>query len=418
MKSIRICTLLIFLFAAGSMELGSQVDKPDYTKLTGSVFFPEPSDPFHEPQVRELKLPTIPGAESIWGSTGRDSRGHIWIGVSTRRPGTGAHLLEFNPKTDSVKDYGSVIDQLRRSGLYEEGAGQIKIHSKIVQAADGWLYFASTDEEGEDFATSTLPKNGGHLWRIYPGNKNWEHLFAAPEAIIAVSGVGRFIYALGYWDHVLFQHDTRTKQTRRIVVGSADGHVSRNFLADDRGHAFVPRITKRADGTYNAALIEYDEQLNEIGSTGLQYYLGKEPPEDNHGIVGIAYLPDRRMMFTTHLGQVYEITPVEGGPARVTAMGWMHPEGEAYAPGLYALGGKMWLAGITQRGRIFDWVVRNFSVIPPRSLAFRIALGSLKDVLLYGSITTDDLGRIYAVGWTAEGRGVFRPLVLMLTPAR
>jgi hypothetical protein len=60
--------------------------------------------------VRELKLPDIPDTESIWGSTGRDSRGHIWIGVSMRRFGTGAHLLEFDPKADIWQDHGSVID--------------------------------------------------------------------------------------------------------------------------------------------------------------------------------------------------------------------------------------------------------------------------------------------------------------------
>ena len=325
MKLIPTCTFLVLFFTTGLAEQTSQISKSDYAQLTGSVFFPEPSNPFHAPKVRELRIRPIPDAESIWGSTGRDSRGHIWIGVSTRRRGTGAHLLEYDPKANFVIDHGSVLDQLRSLGLYEPGMGQIKIHSKIVQASDGWLYFASTDEEGEDFASSTLPKNGAHLWRIFPGRKSWEHLLAAPEAIIAVSGVGRFIYALGYWDHVLFQYDTQMGQSRKTVVGSSDGHVSRNFLADIRGHAFVPRVTKHDNGTYTAALVEYDENLNEIGATELEYYLGKQHPEDNHGIVGIAYLPDRRMMFTTHRGQIYEITPVREGPAQVKGIGWLHP---------------------------------------------------------------------------------------------
>lgn len=418
MRLILTWTFLFLLFSTGAPEQNAQVELSDYAELTGSVFFPEPSDPFHAPNIRELRMRPIPDSESIWGSTGRDSRGHIWIGVSTRRSGTGAHLLEYDPKGNFLTDHGSVLDQLRRLGLYEAGQGQIKIHSKIVQASDGWLYFASTDEEGEDFASSTLPKNGARLWRIYPGEKDWEHLFAAKEAIIAVSGAGRFIYALGYWNHVLFQYDTQTKLHRKIVVGSTDGHVSRNFLADMRGHAFVPRVTKNANGTYTAALIEYNEGLNEIGATELRYYLGKQSPEENHGIVGIAYLPDHRMMFTTHRGQLYEITPAEAGPSRVRAMGWMHPEGEAYAPGLYAFGGDAWIAGITQRDGIFEWVVRNFSPDPPLSKSFRINLGPLQRVLLYGSITTDDTGRIYAVGWTANEAGGQRPLILQITPAR
>ena len=389
----------------------------DYAALTNSVFFPEPANPFQPPQVRELKLPEIPEAESIWGATGRDTRGHIWIGVSTRRDGTGAHLLELDPKTDAWTDHGNVVDQLKRAGLYSQGKGQIKIHSKIIQAEDGWLYFASMDEEGENPVGSVLPKNGSHLWRIHPVRGNWEHLFAAPEGLVGAGGVGRFVYALGYWNHVLYQYDTRSRQKRRVLIGAVDGHVSRNFLADIRGHAFVPRVTKRADGTYAAALIEYDAQLKQIGVTELQYYLANGSPEQNHGIVGIAYLPDRRLAFTTHRGQIYEITPADTGPAIVTARGWMHPSGEAYAPGLYAFGGDAWISGITQRGAAFEWVVRNLAD-PGTARAFPIGVGSLRNVLLYGSVTTDNAGRVYAVGWADNGRGGQRPLVLQITPSR
>jgi len=55
-----------------------------YAELTGSVFLPAPADPFRAPTVRELRLPEIPGATSVWGATGRDARGRIWVGVSTR----------------------------------------------------------------------------------------------------------------------------------------------------------------------------------------------------------------------------------------------------------------------------------------------------------------------------------------------
>jgi len=402
--------VVLFLTIALACAQDSPANENGYAQLTGSVFFPEPTNPFSPPRVSELKLPDISGARSVWGATGRDTRGHIWIGVSMSGSRTGAHLLEYDPGCDLWTNHGSVIDHLSRS----DGIGQMKIHSKIVQASDGWLYFASMDEEGENAQSSTLPKNGGHLWRIFPGKKNWEHLFSVPEAIIAVSGVGRYIYALGYWDHVLFRYDTQTKQSRRITVGSSDGHVSRNFLADIRGHAFVPRIMKQVDGTCSAYLVEYDNQLNEIGETVLDYYLGKGSPEQNHGIVGIAYLPDHRMMFTTHLGQLYEITPNDSGPALVQAMGWIHPSGSVYAPGLYALGGNTWIGCITQRGQTFEWVVFDSANPTKPSQAFPIELGSLRSVLLYGSITTDDAGRIYAVGWASGGP---RPLILQITPA-
>ena len=50
--------------------------------------------------------------------------------------------------------------------------------------------------------------------------------------------------------------------------------------------------------------------------------------------------------------------------------------------------------------------------------AFPIDIGSLQNVLLYGSITRDDAGRMYVGGWTAAGeRGrARRPLLLQITP--
>src|SRR4029077_14421392 len=130
---------------------------------------------------------------------------------------------------------------LSRAGLLRVGEHQAKIHSKIVQGPDGWLYFASMDEEGEKDDGSALPKWGGHLWRLRLSTNRWEHLLSTPEALLAVGGGDRFIYALGYFDHVLYEFDTRTGEIRHVRVGAVDGHISRNVLVDYRGHVFVPR---------------------------------------------------------------------------------------------------------------------------------------------------------------------------------
>ena len=53
-----------------------------------------------------------------------------------------AHLLQYDPETDAWEDRGSVVDQLRAAGRHRQGEGQIKIHSRIITADDGWLYFA------------------------------------------------------------------------------------------------------------------------------------------------------------------------------------------------------------------------------------------------------------------------------------
>ena len=44
------------------------------------------------------------------------------------------HLLQYDPETDAWHDRGAVIEQLQAAGLYHQGEGQIKIHSKELAA--------------------------------------------------------------------------------------------------------------------------------------------------------------------------------------------------------------------------------------------------------------------------------------------
>jgi hypothetical protein len=384
-----------------------------FEEMTGSVFSAVRGDPLQPPRLRELAIPAIPDGTSIWGATGRDLRGHIWVGVSAQSQGMSAHLFEYVPDQDQWFDRGGVVEQLQAAGLHRAGEGQVKIHSKIIQASDGWLYFASTDEEGETADGSIPPKWGGHLWRFHPSDQVWQHLEATPEGLVAVSGVGRYVYALGYFGHVLYQYDTETATTHRVAVGSVGGHVSRNFVAAVNGHAFVPRLTS-SGGSIAVELVEYDAALQPIGSTTLEHYLGESSPDSNHGIVGLVYLPDGRMLFTTHLGQLYLMNPQGPGPAQVTPLGWMHPDGPAYAPSLFHSGGG-WVAGVVQRGRDFDWVVKNIE--SRLSQSYRLDLPEMRNVLLYGSVTRDNAGRAYLVGWAGKDDGGQRPLVLQVAPA-
>jgi hypothetical protein len=381
-----------------------------YEERIGSFFGPAPATPIEAaPPTRELPLPAFTDATAIWGSMGRDLRGRIWIGVSASAPGMSAHLVQYDPEADVMRDRGAVVDPLKAAGLHRAGEGQIKIHSRIITADDGWLYFASTDEDGEQEDGTVLPRWGGHLWRVDPDSGGWQHLLTASEGLVAISGVGRYVYVLGYWNHVLYQFDTATGKSKRTVVGSVGGHVSRNFLADVNGHAYVPRATRSSQGKVTAALVEYDSGLQELAATPLEYYLGDE---DNHGITGLAYLADGRMVFTTHRGYLYLIEPQAGRAAKVSPLGWFHPRPETYAPSLFSVDGRRFLAGVTQREGRFDWVV--FDLQTRRSTAHLLDTKNLKEVLLYGSISRDKAGRFYVGGWAANPAGRERPLLLQV----
>ena len=386
-----------------------------YEELTGSVFTSVVGDPFRVPKVQILQAPDFPGAVSIWGSTGRDRRGHIWFGFSACCGGDSARLYEFDPQNEVWRDHGSVIDHLKAAGLYRQGEKQIVIHSRIVPAPDGRLYFVSTDSEGEKEDGSMLPRWGGHLWSIDPETGKWRHLMAVPEGLIATAGVGRFVYALGYWNHILFQYDTVSGAIRRSEIGSVGGHISRNFISDIRGHVFVPRVRRETDGSLSASLVELDSELRERAATPLDAYFGRGTPENNQGITGLAYLRDGRIVFVTSRGFLYVLdnpkTPDE--PRGVRAVGWMHPQGEAYTASLYSLGDNANIAAIFARPGGYEWTVMDLRA--GTSAAFPIDTKELKDVLLYGSIARDNSGRAYAVGWYSIPRGK-GPLVLQIDP--
>ena len=370
---------------------------------SGSVFMPVPDTAFAPPAVRELQLPAVPGGASVWGATGRDQRGRIYVGVSVHDTSESPHLFEFDPTTGQWRDRGNPRAELRRLGLLREGESQVKLHSRIVQAADGFLYFSSFDEDGEDQRTQTQPRWGGHLWRMHPERDGWEHLLATPDALIAVAGTGRYVYALGYFDHAVHVYDTATGETRRTVVGAAGGHVSRNIVVGADEHAFVPRLVADGGG-HRAELVELDPQLREIAATPLADYLGGEAPAGHHGIVAFAYLEDDSTVFTTHTGRLYRIRPTPGAAAKIEDAGFMHPAGAAYAPSLFPFSGESLVAGVARRAHgDFEWVVHDLGSGVAGAFPFEAAF--LPKLLLYGSVTRDDEGRFYLGGWS-DGRPV------------
>jgi hypothetical protein len=367
------------------------------------------------PSVRVIPVPEFAGAYAIWGATGNDADGHVWIGVTSNdaRGSGSAHLFELNPAGDALVDRGNVVSELDRLRLRRPGETQMKIHSKIVQGADGRLYFTSMDESGEHDDGSKLPTWGGHLWRLDPGYA-WHHLAAVPQALIAAGAGGRYVYALGYFDHVLFQFDTRSGRLAKATVGSAGGHVSRNFFADQRGHVFVPRVTRAGDRS-EAALVELNASLETLGSTPLEEYFEREP-DDSHGIVAIQPDGSGGWYFTTGKGRLYHEEPQAAGPSRVGDLGWFHPDGSRYVASLFRDANSGALYGVASPSswgsKTFEWVTRqadgSVSVAP---LPYGAAATFPNGAVLYGSMTHDSAGRFYVVGSMN-----YKPVVLQITP--
>lgn len=394
-------------------------EKPPTAK--NFVFSDAPNDPARVPMVRAVEWPLFHAA-SVWGSTGRDHRGRIYFGVSCDgAENLSAHLFEFDPETGQSIDIGGVVENLKRLNLAKPGVEQNKIHTKILQAADGYIYFASLDEGGENEDGSKLPTHGSHLWRRKPvAAAAWEHIGEVREAVIASAVGGRFVYFLGYFGHVLYQVDTATgKVANSVRVGSVGGHTTRNFIADSRGHIFVPR--PKVEGTTTiVSLIEYDAQLQEIAAFPLAHY-GTSPDASSHGIVGITPLKNDSYAFVTDRGRLYRIDPRDTGTA-FADLGWFHPDGESDTPSLFTYDGETTLCGIGKRNVDAEYEWLTFDLRTKRATAKPIVVpvpvATFKSLLIYGSTTRDDEGRFYIGGrYIIPGNpDLSTPAVWQLTP--
>ena len=410
---LRAAVVTVICACAAAVALTAQTAVPRAGASTAGQVAPRPKA--QAPTVKMFTPPDFWGSYAIWGATGNDKRGHVWVGVTSNDEGGSgsAHLWEFDPDVGAFADRGNVVAELERLRLRRPRETQMKIHSRIIEAQDGYLYFSSMDESGEADDGSKLPTWGGHLWRLRsPGR--WEHLAATPEALIAVATAGPYVYAEGYFNHVLYQFDTKTRKMRSVTVGSAGGHVSRNFFVDARGHAFVARVTE-VGKKLSAFLVEYDPNLTELGASPLAEYFEKGR-DDSHGIVSVSPGPDGSWYFATGKGRLYQMVPAAAGPATVTDLSWFHPAGSRYVASMFRdeQSGVLYGAAMPSNygGQQFDWVRR---VPNGPATAATFPYGEAPQfpggALLYGSMTHDNAGRFYVVGTMN-----YKPFVLQVTP--
>jgi hypothetical protein len=363
--------------------------------------------------ARRLILPTIDGASAIWGSVGRDTAGNIWVGITMDLERRSARAFKFDPNTSSWSQQGSVLEELIRVDPQTSVRSQMKIHSRFVTGADGHLYFASADEQGESESTLKLPQFGGMLWRINSKTNKWERLFASKEPLVAISGGGRYIFALGYWGYRLYRYDTATGAVLNKLIASYGAHVTRNFFADARGHAFVPRLRAGSAGKPVGELVEIDANFTEIAATPISGYLGTENPTENHGMIALHSGSQGRSFFVTHSGRLYEVRANANRASDVVDLGFLHPSGSKYCPALFEYDQGRRLASVAYVDGGFEWV--TFDLATKKSTASPLFVPSLKGALLFGSMALDNRGRAYLVGWETAPSGVGQqPLVLQV----
>jgi hypothetical protein len=420
---------------------------PSVKTSWGHTFFSDSERFQRAPKIQELLLPLSDGDEAIWGATGRDSKGNIYFGLASNASSElSAGLLRFTPQTGGVKLLGRVDEALSEGAAERQSSLQDKIHSKLYEAADGHLYFASLDETGETEDGMANGEAGGHLIRINSSTGKWESVLHTPESLISIGCSGRYIYALGYFGSRIYQFDTQTQASKSVPIASYGGHLSRNLLVTPSGHVLTIRVTPTAPddaqpGTNWTAPVPQDEakdqfqtseegtsrrrvlvELVELNTDLKELHAWPLPGYEAHGttasqgITSFASLRDGSLLFTTQNGLLWHLHAVDGKPDRLESLGWIHPEGESASTAMFAPTGSDYLIAVTKLGRRFDLLVYYLKLRESVKMALDPSSSRLLERplnLVYGSETMDDFGNAYLAGWKRMPSG-YGPLVLQL----
>ena len=412
-RAILVISMVVLVGACEdkSNVITKSMDTRTIEQRMGAKYTEVPKSSFKAPQIEQISFPIRDNVDAIWGATGRDDTGNIYFGTSSHGADIpNSYLYQYNPLTNKVDAMGDVISQLKRADLYRPSMGQNKMHSKFYQADDGYVYFSSFDEEGESEGQNS--KWGGHLWRKLPSEVNWEHIMATKEALIAINTDGRYVYALGYWGHVLYQYDTVTEKINREVVGSIAKHISRNFVVDENGHAFVPHVYIDDFNEVKVYLNEYDTSLKLVDSYFLPSYKA-DKINTHHGIVGYSSLKNGDILFTTSDGGFYQLHKNKTGEDKLTHKGHLHPDKANYVASLFSVDGFQFVTGIGRTKKVYEWIWYELTMDVAQS--FVLDVDRFDTLLLYGSLTRDNSGAFYVAGrYRNSLTGNLEPLLLKL----
>lgn len=395
----RLPTILIAVILAGCQKPVARVDGP-VQRVDATLSVPiETTTPFRSPpRIESLAADWPNGSMAVWGSLARGHHGEIVVGVSVEaKRDASATLLAYDPRENRWSSRGHVTASIETP----KGVSQNKIHTRFHPLSSGDIVFASMDESGELDDGSLLPTYGSYLWKVDPANR-WTLLKNVPEGIIASAAGGDAVWFLGYFGHVVYRYDVKTEAITQTRVGATGGHVSRNFVVDDRGHAFVPRVRSG-----RASLVELNPEMDEVAVTPLTDY-DCAPNADSHGIVSWARLTDGTLAIVTDGGRLYTIDR-----GKVTDRGLMHPAGQASLTCLISPDGAHRLVAIGHRKGLSDWV--EFDLTGNRGTAKPITIpvpDGATNLLVYGSGVRDQDGRWYVAGaFAAKGEKNLTPAI-------
>ncbi|MBW7997786.1 MAG: hypothetical protein FVQ81_14685 [Candidatus Glassbacteria bacterium] len=374
--------------------------------------------------VRFVQYPQFPDAHSTWRSIGYSTRHRkVYIGVTNHRDKVG--LFEYDVPAERMRLVGFIPELANLRHWQWQG----KVHTQILEGADGRMYFATDGGEGREEYLMNHPQGyySGMLLAWDPATERMENLGTGlpNESIkdIAMDLVGGLIYGVSYPSVHLLLFDPRRNDLRDLGRVGSD-HVPRCMFSDRWGNGYYVDWRQR--------LVKYERDSGRIlfSRESVPWFPGTTGPQIVTGIPTYAKDPVRGIIYLiTYSNMLVAFHPQRRGIGTIEALGPTVENTELPPPGYspnsaFGDNGKLYYF-VGGHGR---YVVKDTTLLmeyDPETRARRVVLKFPIDVVseVTGCDVKDEYGNMYFCGRRrAEDAaqmgesGASRPFMLIFNP--
>jgi sugar lactone lactonase YvrE len=234
------------------------------------------------------------------------SDGRVYVGLNQH--GKGATVTVYDPESDTMTHLGDLNQTSGQANLWIEP--QAKVHTQIVEARDGKIYFGTHLSAFFGFAkfTSGEAYPGAH-WMVYDPREN-----RVTDLGIAIRGNGLLtmtidpergrLYGLTYPQAHFLYYDIETGKT--IDMGQVQNWdaISRTLAVDDRGRVFGcwgrGRLWRYDPETDEIENLQVQLPQREIGVPVFRAYW-----ETEQTFTAVAHSPDHKLIYFLETGSSY-----------------------------------------------------------------------------------------------------------------
>lgn len=282
-----------------------------------------------EKNVAFIEYPDFPDAHSTWGSIGYNAASNtVHIGVTNHRNNIG--LYTYDPAKNAMKLNGFIRDMANLREYQWQG----KIHSKIVAAPDGSIYFSTDGGESREEYLMEHPQGyaGGFVmkWDAKNGLKNLG-IGIQYESIkdVDIDPKTGMLYAISYPQAHFLVYDP-AKNHLRDMGRLASSHVPRVLFTDWWGNCYYVDWRQR--------LVKYETSQDSLvfARESLPAFPGTPGSKIITGITAYAKDEAKGIIYLiTYGAKLIAFYPEKNGIGKVKDLGGVIETGEADAWGPY-----------------------------------------------------------------------------------